>query len=170
MSTNKKMIAVAMAAVAAGCLWLAVSAQAEPADAGARHKGGPRFGLAKMFAELNITAGQQQKIAAILLAHREEMRTAMDGLVEAGTAMAEAVQAAEYDEQAVRAASRALAAKIEDAAVLRAKLGCEVRNVLTADQQAQLATLREKIGGKVKEGIARGRDLLDLWIDTNAAK
>ena len=73
--------------------------------------------------------------------HRDELRAVGERVMAANHAQRDAVTAAQFDEQAVRAKAAELAAAEADAAVLRAKVHSEVFAVLTPEQQAKAAEL-----------------------------
>lgn len=107
---------------------------------------GPMCGLNR----LDLTAQQWDKAAAILDKHKEEIRTLHQKMWEARKALHEAVLADTFNEQQIRAASKTLAANMEEAAVLRGKVFSEIRAILTPKQIEQMKKMRALHQAKMK--------------------
>ena len=94
-----------------------------------------------MLRQLDLTDDQRAQVRQVMDSHRDEQRAVGERVMAAHRAQRDAVTAAQFDEQAVRAKAAELAAAEADAAVLRAKVHSEVFAVLTPEQQAKAAEL-----------------------------
>jgi len=116
--------------------------------AGERQAAGPRRPLARLraakalalWAKLDLTDDQREEIALILVARKDEIANAAKPVVAKHRALRDAIQADEIDEEAIRAAAKALGEALADAAVLAAKIRAEVAEVLT---DAHLETIEK---------------------------
>lgn len=126
-------------------------------------RGGFRGPLA-MLRQLELTDEQRSQVRQVMDGHRDELRAIGERLAAAHKAQHDAVTAATFDEQAVRAKSAELAEVTADAAVLRAKMHSEVFAVLTPEQQAKAAELeaqrearRQQFRERVRERMQQRR-------------
>ena len=109
---------------------------------GAGGPGGPfgrmmmgELGRAMMLrAELNVTDEQREQMHEIGRAHKDEFVAVMKPLMDAKRRLGEAVRANEVNENAVRTASAQVGVALADVALLRARVGREMRAVLTPEQ------------------------------------
>jgi len=112
-----------------------------PGDAGRFGRGGFGGPMA-ILRQLDLTEDQRAQVRQVMDSHRDELRASGERVMAAHRAQNDAVTAAQFDEQAVRAKAAELAAAEADAAVLRAKVHSEVFAVLTPEQQAKAAELK----------------------------
>ena len=157
---------VGVAAVAAGVTTGYVQAQDQDAGAPPRHerrgpggpggpggffgRGGPGGpggpggfgGVMGLLRQLDLTEEQRTQVRQVTESHRDALKAIGDRLQAAHRAENDAVTAAQFDEQLVRAKAADLAAVMADAAVLQAKVHSDVFAVLTPEQQAKAAELK----------------------------
>lgn len=128
--------------------------------------GGPGFaepGLGRPFlgerlaAELGLSDGQKAEIEALREAHREEMEPLWKQARESRQAVGELMRSDEFDESAVRSAARAAADLQVEMMVTGARHRNEINSVLTPEQQAKAAELREKWKERRQEFDRAGR-------------
>jgi protein CpxP len=108
---------------------------------GPRRGGGGNAGLA--LGALNLTDAQQEQIRALRQQHREQTRAVAMRLREALQAQRNAAEAMPFNEQAIRATTQELVEAQTEMALQQARLRGDIYNLLTADQQAEVAKLRE---------------------------
>jgi Spy/CpxP family protein refolding chaperone len=94
---------------------------------------GPRFGL---------TEAQRDQIKAIADSHKDEWKALADRGRAAHMALDEAITADEVNDALIRQKSTEASAVDADMAVARAHAHAEVLQILTADQKAQLKTMK----------------------------
>jgi Spy/CpxP family protein refolding chaperone len=97
--------------------------------------------------ELDLTDAQREKIEGIVEARQEKVDAARRTLAKAHKTLAKATQG-DANEAAIRGAAAALGTAIGDEAVLRVAILKEIKAVLTAEQLAQLETLKGKMKGR----------------------
>ena len=101
---------------------------------------------------LELTEGQRAEAEALMTERHDGMKTDLDQMRKAQTALADAIHAAEFDETAIRDAAAAVATLEADLAVKRGLANQEFRKILTSDQQAELdemhKMMREYGGGR----------------------
>lgn len=147
--------------VAIALLVAATSVQAVMAvERGPRPDRGPKVGpadvplgagpLVRAMEQLDLTPEQRQAAKTILQAHRQEVREAQKALLDARTALENAVAAG--DEAEVRDAANAFGSAVANAAVLRAKVWKEIKATLTPEQQAKAEELRGALRRSIEEG------------------
>jgi Spy/CpxP family protein refolding chaperone len=107
---------------------------------------------------LNLSEAQRQQTQALTDQHREQHRATAERLRAVGDAHRKAVEALPLDEQAIRTTFRALADVQEDMAVAQAKLRAAIFALLTPEQQAEAAKIRDGRGG----GRSGGRQRMPL--------
>ncbi len=88
---------------------------------------------------LNLTKEQQTQAKALREKNCEQMKASQQALRDAHKALIEAAQAEKIDEAKIRQLSKALADKMADAAIARAKGMKEFKALLTKEQLAKLA-------------------------------
>lgn len=86
---------------------------------------------------LNLTNDQATQIDALMTAHREAAEATHTAVDAARRALVDQIQAAVFDEAAIRAKAAAVAALDADRAVAEAALLREVRALLTPEQLTQ---------------------------------
>ena len=84
--------------------------------------------------ELGVTAEQREQIRATVLEHAPDLVETAQGVVQKWRTLGDAVLAEEIDEKAIRDAASEFGATIGDAAIARAKLAQQVRDVLSDEQ------------------------------------
>lgn len=118
--------------------------------------GGKRGGLlGGRFAEkLNLTDAQKEQIKQITTRYRESAKAQREQL-RGQRGGFDAFGGGTFDEAQVRAAAQARANARVEREVTRARMMAEIYNVLTAEQKAQLAALRQQREQKMQERRAR---------------
>ncbi len=145
-------------AVAAATALLAVPAAAMahgPHGGGGPHgpgAPGPGFIVERLAERLELSAEQRADIEALMAAHRARVEPWHEELAAAREAVRGAVEAETFDEEAIRAAAAEVARLEVELAVERARFGAELGSVLTREQQAALAELRESRRGMGRRG------------------
>lgn len=131
---------------------------------------GPALRFLSLVQRLDLSADQKKAIGAILKAHRSEMKAKVDDVVARHREVIQLVQEQEqFDEEAVRQTFRLAAAADEEAVVERARLVSEIRPLLTGEQMAVVADMRNEIRNKVDGILQLGRAIVDHWIDEQTA-
>lgn len=118
--------------------------------------------------KLDLEDRQKTEIANILKSSRAQIKPKVDSMIEARQKLAATICQDNFDEAAVRAASKDLAKIQEDLAVLRAGATNRVIKVLNPEQKQVLNEMRDKFGGNAKHRLAGFRKLLNHWIDKHA--
>lgn len=115
--------------------------------------GGPGGGMLRGLRALDLTDAQRTQVKAIVDANKgafdeigQRTRTAREGLQKA-------IETSPVNEEAIRAASAAVAAVEADAAVLRANVHSQVFGLLSAEQLQKAADLKAQREARMK---ARG--------------
>ena len=130
---NRLVAAGVALALAAGTL-LAV-------DAAAQRRGGPgRIG--GVLRHLDLTDDQREAIRGAVRRHREGGQSLRQQLGAARQALRDEVRSGGADEAAIRSLAAEVAPLAADAAVRRAALHAEIRELLTDEQRTQLDALR----------------------------
>jgi Spy/CpxP family protein refolding chaperone len=114
-----------------------------------RHMGmgcGPMWLLNK----LDLTKQQMDQEDKILDQHKNDFKALHKKIDEAKKSLHEAVTEDKFDEQKIRAASKALATNMEEMAVVRGKMASEMRAILTPEQLEQLKQMRIEHQEKMK--------------------
>lgn len=96
--------------------------------------------------ELDLEEDQREQIRGLFSAHRDSTESLREAHRQAQKAVAQQIHAEVLDETAIRQASEAAGTVEADLAVERAKLLQDLRKILTAEQLAELETLREQRG------------------------
>lgn len=109
---------------------------------GGHHKG--KDGSMRMLEKLDLTESQQAQVDAIMDQRKDEKVALRESVKNAGKSLREAVHADIFDEQAVRSASKTLSSKMEEMAVLRARIFAEVRAILTPEQQEKMKDMHAR--------------------------
>jgi len=94
--------------------------------------------------ETPLSAEQRASVTKILESHRDEIRAQMTQGSDARRAMAEAAKK-DANSAATRAAAEKLGDVTRDRALLIAKIGAEVRPLLTSEQQKHIETARGEL-------------------------
>jgi Spy/CpxP family protein refolding chaperone len=140
--------AVALALGLGGAAY--VTAQERPAGAGRfggpggpGGRGGGIVGLP--LRQLNLSDAQEDRVRSIVQSHDAALKEIGTRAAEARRALNEAMMADTVDEGLIRARSSELATVEADMAVLRARIGNEIFQVLTAEQQTRARELRTRM-------------------------
>ena len=127
------------------------------------------FGLAAMFAKLDLSEDQKRSIATTLRDNRGAIEQAIRDVAAAREDLMVYVQSDVYDEAAVKAAYAEVAAAGESAVLLRARLTADIRSQLTAEQVGTLDDFRENRKTRVRGFLSIVRERIRNWIDAKAA-
>jgi Spy/CpxP family protein refolding chaperone len=124
---------------------------------GGKGFGGKRGGFfGGRFAEkLNLTDAQKEQIKQITTRYRESAKAQRAQRRGQRAGGFDAFGGGTFDEAQVRAAAQARANARVEMEVTRARMMSEIYNVLTAEQKAQLATMRQQREQKMQERRAR---------------
>lgn len=120
--------------------------------------GPPGLLAQRLIHRLELTPEQLQAIRAVFAAHRQELQGEVAGIADSRRALFAAIHGETFDESAVREAATAVGAAEAELAVTRATIVQEVREVLTDEQEAELAEI-------LAEARDRLEDLLALVLD-----
>jgi Spy/CpxP family protein refolding chaperone len=104
--------------------------------------------------ETPLSAEQRASVTKILETHREEIRAQMTTGRDARRAMAEAAKK-DANSAATRAAAEKLGDVTRDRALLIAKIGAEVRPLLTPEQQKHIETARGELESLVDAALSQ---------------
>ena len=113
-------------------------------DQGPPPGGPPRDMDMRMYAQLDLTSAQREQIRALRVQERTESETYMEQLMQARESMRAAVEADVFDEAAARAAAVLEGQATTELSVIRARTEAAVYKLLTAEQRAKLAELRQQ--------------------------
>lgn len=102
--------------------------------------------------ETPLSAEQRASVTKILESHRDEIRAQMTQGCDARRAMAEAAKA-DANSAATRAAAEKLGDVTRDRALLIAKIGAEVRPLLTPEQQKHIEAARGELESLVDAAL-----------------
>jgi periplasmic protein CpxP/Spy len=103
----------------------------------ARHPGHRHHQLGKAADRLGLTGAQREQAKALARQHKDEIRGLHTSVKTAREELERVLRATPQDADAVRAASRSVAAAEENLAVARGARRADVLSVLTPEQQAQ---------------------------------
>lgn len=109
-----------------------------------------------MMAALNLTTEQQQQVTDIRQKYEADLTAKRQAMADARLKVREAAQATPFNEEAIRAAHKALSAAQEEMAVTRAKMMNEIRGVLTAEQATKWDELKANRAGRPCGGMGGG--------------
>ncbi|HEX8557512.1 MAG TPA: Spy/CpxP family protein refolding chaperone [Pyrinomonadaceae bacterium] len=151
--TKKRIIGGATALVAALLMTAAAFAQhagMPGGGPGGHHRGGPGGPgghggpLGHLSRELNLTDAQKAQVKQLADSFHEGARALHEQLSQTGGGPFEGLKDGPFDEAAVRAAAQARAAAHVEMEVAHAKMMSQVYALLTAEQKAKLAELRQQ--------------------------
>jgi protein CpxP len=148
-----------MALAATTLLAVAVTAQhGDPHGFGPMHGGpghgpghGPGGPLGPLAQELNLTDAQKAQLKQLVESFHVNTQSLHEQLMKSGGGPLEGLSE-NFDEAAVRAAAQARASAQVELEVAHAKLMSQVYSILTAEQKAKLADLRQKFEQMHREG------------------
>lgn len=138
-----------------------------------RHHGGPggfgKHGMGggmglKALMHLDLSETQKAEVAEVFTKYQEDRENVRASVMTARENLFTAVHADEFNEADVRQASKAVAAAMEEGAVLKAKIIAEVKPILTPEQIALLKERRAKKTEKMKEHKASKHSMLENWL------
>jgi Spy/CpxP family protein refolding chaperone len=150
--------ALALTIVFAGAY--AVDAMHFGKDAGFKGVMGSRILGLKTLIQLNLSDSQRSRILSIIEKYENDVKSAKNNLREARHKIRTALQAGEFDENAIRNACRQAAPIKEELLVMGAKMMSEMKTVLTPEQ---LQLLEERKAERIEE--IRGR--FDRWFENH---
>ncbi len=122
-------------------------------------KGSRILGL-KTLIQLNLSDSQKSQILSIIEKYENDIENAKNNLREARHNIRAAIQAGEFNENAIRNAHRQAAPIKEELLVMGAKMKAEMKTVLTLKQ---LQLLEERKAERIEE--MRGR--FDRWFENH---
>lgn len=140
---------------------------AQPPNAGAGFQDG--FGIAAMFANLDLTDEQKRSIAITLRDNRDRIKEALANVAESRENLMSHVHNNIYDEAAVRDAYAEVADAGEVAVLLRARLTADIRAQLSDEQLQIVDGFREDRKSRVRGVLSRIRQRVQSWIDDKVA-
>ncbi len=111
--------------------------------------GGPLGGF--MFGPLDLTDAQEEQVKTILETRRAASEPLLERAQSARTALHEAIETQPVDEATIRARSAELASVEADLAVARAQVQAEIVGLLTDEQKAELAEMREDRADRMED-------------------
>ncbi|MGE0704689.1 MAG: Spy/CpxP family protein refolding chaperone [Vicinamibacterales bacterium] len=111
--------------------------------------GGPLGGF--MFGPLDLTDAQEEQVRTILETRRASNEPLMERAQTARAALHEAIATQPVDEGMIRARSADLASVEADLAVARAQVQAEIMGLLTDEQKAELAEMRENRSERMED-------------------
>jgi periplasmic protein CpxP/Spy len=124
-----------------------------PGSPGGPHRGGPGGpgGLGPIARELNLTDAQKAQIKQIEDSFRESTKSLHDQLRAAGGGPLEGLTD-NFDEAAARVAAQSRAGLQVELEVAHAKMMSQIYALLTADQKAKVAELKQKFAQMREQG------------------
>lgn len=159
MRTKKRIIGASLALAAAFALTVAAFAGQDMRRGfdgpppGGPGRGGPRGGaLGPLGRELNLTDAQKAQIKQIEDSFRDSTKSLHDQLFKLGGGPLDGLTDGAFDEAAVRSAAQARAAVQVELEVAHAKMMSQIYALLTADQKAKLAELKQQFEQRREQG------------------
>ena len=111
---------------------------------GRRGPGGPGGPLGPIARELDLTDAQKTQIKQIEDSFRESTKSLHEQLFKSGGGPLEGLKDGAFDEASVRAAAQARAGLQVELEVAHARMMSQIYSLLTAEQKAKLAELRQQ--------------------------
>jgi len=105
--------------------------------------------------DMPLSDSQKQQVAAILRNHQAEIHDQIENAVAARRAMRQAVESSGPDSQAARDAAAKIGDAARDGALLRAKIGTEIKPILTPEQLARIQAGTQDIDATVDKALAQ---------------
>lgn len=149
---RKKMVMIMAMALVIGTASISAARQCR----GMMGNDNPHIGMGggMKFEQLNLTDPQKEQVKAVMDRYQADMQALDEKIDAARQGVHDAIHADVYDEQAIRAAHKQLAAEMENRAVLRGTVFSEIRPILTPEQ---VTRLKETKGGKHDKMYNRGK-------------
>ncbi|TAN35666.1 MAG: periplasmic heavy metal sensor [Verrucomicrobia bacterium] len=120
-----------------------------PGPLGIREEIGRKV-MGYVFEQLNLSDEQKAKVKEIMESHKAEGQAMMEKIGPERQALQKLIMADTLDEQAIRDQVAKLAGLEADAAVARAKIGQEIRAILTPEQAEKAKDLQAKREARMK--------------------
>ncbi len=127
--------------------------------------GMPRLRAFRFIHQLNLTDSQRAEGRKIIIAHKDELRSAVDAVFAERKALLELTQKQNFDEQAVRSAAKNISAAQENLIVKRTLVMNELKSILDETQLAKVNAAVEKFLRHRSERVAEHRDRVDSWLE-----
>ena len=143
--------------VAAGLALTLIAGTFLAAGGAAQGRGGPGR-IRGVLRHLDLTDEQREAIRGAVQRHRESGQSLRQQLGAARQALRDEVRSGGADEAAIRALAAEVAPLAADAAVGRAALHAEIRELLTDEQRTQLEALRANARENDRQRRERRRD------------
>jgi len=122
----------------------------------------------RMLWDLDLSAEQKAAIQELLPAYREEKDVLSEKMHTARETMHTLMTADVLDENGIREASRAMAPIMEEMAVLRARFVFDLKDILTAEQVAQVQARRQGAMDRRHKHRRFQQDMMDTWLQMPA--
>ena len=158
MKSKVLIAALALTMVLAGAF--AVGAMNFGGHSGIKGVKGSRILGLKTLIQLNLSDSQKSRILSIIEKHEKDIESAKNNLREARHNIRAAIQAGEFNENAIRNAHRQAAPIKEELLVMGAKMKAEMKTVLTLKQ---LQLLEERKAQRIEEIRVR----FDRWFENH---
>ncbi len=131
---------------------------------------GPGMIPLRVLMELDLTDAQKAEIAAILEASKTEMDSAKQKRDEVKEILAPVMTADTFDEENLRSAFAKASPIVEDVMVIKAKIGSQIKSVLTAEQKQILDEKRQEGMEKMEKFKKFQETMLETWLNQKAAE
>jgi Spy/CpxP family protein refolding chaperone len=115
--------------------------------------------------ELDLSDAQKVQIAAVMAGSKADRETARQKDDKARDILAPVLETETFNEENVRAAFRRTSSLMEDITVIRAKVGNQIRTVLTEEQRQILERGKEAM----KRHAEFEETLLNTWLQTTSS-
>ena len=119
--------------------------------------------------KLGVTEEQKTAAAKILKSYGEQGHAMVDEFITARAELFKQVHADEFNETAIREASRRLAAVEEELAVLGARIIRDLRSILTPEQRERIKEMHPKMKDSIHDHISQIREKIQEWIHGHSA-
>ena len=137
---------------------------------GHRHGGydkeGSFIGI-RIIEHLDLSDEQENKVANIIIQHRDELKSAREKMVVAREGMHKVMEAEQFNETDLRHAYQNVASAREEMVVLRAKVLSKIKAALNPEQQEELKEMKVKKRERMKERCDKrgGKSKMDKWLE-----
>jgi Spy/CpxP family protein refolding chaperone len=137
-------VSALVVALLAGGGMLYAQRQGGPGPDGRGPGGFARGAIIAGLRSLDLSDAQQQQVREIAQRHRDQMRTAGEGVAKALDAQRAAVETVPTNEGLIRSTTQALAEAQTEMALLQSQVHSEIFSILTPEQQDKAKQLREQ--------------------------